>query len=135
MPVKKSARTSGSKNVGPKRRGSAQLKAGSKKVPPDDRYVFLLYVTGNSPRSGEAITNIRSVCDEYLPEHYTLEVVDIYQQPVRAREEQIIAAPTLLKRFPLPPRRLIGNLSDRARIITALNLALAGTAPPQAKQS
>lgn len=133
MPVKKSARNPGAKNVRPRRGGSAQLKAELKKVPPEGHYVLLLYVTGNSPRSGEAITNIRAVCDEYLREHYTLEVVDIYQQPVRARDEQIIAAPTLLKRFPLPPKRLIGDLSDRARVVTALNLAPAGTAVPWTK--
>lgn len=86
---------------------------------------LVLYVAGNTPRSTRAIANVRSLCDEFLPGRYTLEVVDIYQQPTRATAEQIIAAPTLVKRRPTPLKRIIGDLSERARVITALGLAAA----------
>jgi circadian clock protein KaiB len=87
-----------------------------------ERFVFRLYITGNTIRSSQAIANIRAVCEDYLAGRYELEVVDIYQQPKAAATEQIIAAPTLIKKLPAPVRRLIGNLSDRAKILVALNL-------------
>ncbi len=68
------------------------------------------------------MANIRTLCEEYLHGKYDLEVVDIYQQPAEAVDEQIIAAPTLVKTLPKPPRRLIGDLSDRDRVIVGLNL-------------
>jgi circadian clock protein KaiB len=87
-----------------------------------ERFVFRLYITGNTIRSSQAIANIRAVCEDYLAGRYELEVVDIYQQPKAAATEQIVAAPTLIKKLPAPVRRLIGNLSDRAKILVALNL-------------
>jgi len=86
-----------------------------------------LYVTGNRVSSGQAIANIRSLCEEYLPGRYDLSVVDIYQQPTEAAREQIIAAPTLVKELPSPPKRLIGDLSDRDRILLGLNLVEEGS--------
>src|SRR5437764_8255583 len=88
-----------------------------------EHYELKLYVTGTSPRSGRAIANIRSLCEEYLSGRYDLEVIDIYQQPAVAASEQIVAAPTLIKRFPAPARRLIGDLSNRDKILIALNIA------------
>ena len=85
-------------------------------------YQLRLYVTGTTPRSSHAIANIRSLCEEFLPGHYDLEVVDIYQQPGKAAEEQIIAAPTLVKELPIPARRLIGDLSNRDKVLVGLNL-------------
>jgi len=93
----------------------------------EKRFVLRLYVTGNSVRSGQAIANIRSLCEEYLPGRYDLSVVDIYQQPTEAAREQIIAAPTLVKELPSPPKRLIGDLSDRDRILLGLNLVEEGS--------
>ena len=81
-----------------------------------------LYVTGLTPRSSLAVTNLKAVCDEYLAGRYDLEVIDIYQQPVLARGEQIVAAPTLIKKLPLPIRRIIGDLSDRERVLVGLDL-------------
>ena len=86
------------------------------------RYHLRLYVTGSSLRSSQAIANISSLCDEYLPGRYDLEVIDIYQQPAQAVEQQIIAAPTLIKELPPPPKRLVGNLSDRAKVLVSLSL-------------
>lgn len=86
------------------------------------KYVLRLYVAGINPRSRAAIQTITDLCREYLHGRYDLKVVDIYQDPVLARGEQIIAAPTLIKKLPLPLRRLIGNLSDRERILVGLDL-------------
>jgi len=88
----------------------------------DQKYVLRLYVTGTTPRSISAIRNIRKICEEHLKGAYDLEVIDIYQQPVLARGEQIIAAPTLLKKLPLPFRRFIGDMSNTEHILLGLDL-------------
>ena len=89
---------------------------------PDEHYVLRLYVTGMTSRSARAVKNLQAVCDEYLKDRYDLEVVDIYQQPVLAKGEQIIAAPTLIKKLPLPMRRIIGDMSNRERVLLGLDL-------------
>jgi circadian clock protein KaiB len=85
-------------------------------------YVLRLYVTGSSPHSTRAIANIRKVCEEYLEGRYDLEVWDISQHPALAKGEQILAAPTLIKRLPLPLRRFIGDMSQTERILLGLDL-------------
>lgn len=87
-----------------------------------ERYELKLYVTGTSPRSGQAIANVRALCEEYLAGRYDLEVIDIYQQPAVAVSEQIVAAPTLIKKYPAPTRRMIGDLSNRDKVLIGLNL-------------
>src|ERR1035437_11082800 len=77
------------------------------------RYVLRLYVTGMTPRSERAIANVKEICEEHLKGRYDLHVIDIYQQPVLAEKDQIITAPTLIKKLPLPLRRIMGDLSDR----------------------
>lgn len=107
---------------------SAQAEAtgdGATRAPAAERYVLRLYVTGMTPRSAGAIKNLQSICQEYLDGRYDLDVIDIYQQPVLTTSEQIIAAPTLIKRLPLPVRRLIGDMSDRERVLLALDLVSA----------
>jgi len=86
------------------------------------RYTLRLYVTGLTPRSQEAIRNIVAICDEHLAGRCDLEVIDIYQNPVLAKGEQIIAAPTLIKKLPLPLRKIIGNLADKERVLLGLDL-------------
>jgi circadian clock protein KaiB len=93
----------------------------------DERYVLRLFVTGMTARSTRAIENLRAICDEYLDGRYELEVIDIHQQPVLTRGEQIIAAPTLIKKLPLPMRRIIGDMSNRERVLLGLDLV---PAPP-----
>ena len=88
----------------------------------EDRYVLRLYVTGMTPRSTEAFAAIKAVCEEHLQGRYDLEVIDIYQHPKLAKDEQIIAVPTLVKKLPAPLRRLIGNLSDTERVLLGLDL-------------
>ncbi len=85
-------------------------------------YVLLLYVTGMTPKSSLAIANVQKLCEEHLAGRYELKVIDIYQQPNLAKEEQIIATPTLIKQLPLPLRRLIGNMSDPERFLTGIDL-------------
>jgi circadian clock protein KaiB len=90
-----------------------------------DQYVLRLYVTGMTARSALAVRNLQAICDEYLKGRYDLEVIDIYQQPFLTKGEQIIAAPTLIKKLPLPIRRIIGDMSNRERVILGLDLVLA----------
>lgn len=91
-------------------------------TPPAERYTLRLYVTGMTSRSARAVTNLRAICDEYLEGRYDLEVIDIYQQPVLTKGDQIIAAPTLIKKLPLPIRRIIGDMSNRERVLLGLDL-------------
>lgn len=88
----------------------------------NERYILRLYVTGMTPKSTQAILNIKKICEENLKGRYELEVIDIYQQPVLAKDEQIIAAPTLVKKLPLPLRKLIGDMSDKERLLLGLDL-------------
>ncbi len=94
----------------------------SMQVSKNEKYVLLLYVTGMTPRSIRAIENIRKICEENLKGRYELEVIDIYQQPEYAKKEEIIAAPTLIKKLPLPLRKFIGDMSNKENIILGLNL-------------
>jgi circadian clock protein KaiB len=87
-----------------------------------EKYLLRLYVAGLTPRSQTAIKNIKKICEEHLNGRYDLEVIDVYQKPVLAKGEQIIAAPTLIKKLPLPLRRFIGDLSDSERILLGLEL-------------
>ena len=88
----------------------------------DQKYVLRLYVAGITPRSQEAIRTVTAICEEHLAGRYDLEVIDIYQQPVLAKGEQIIAAPTLIKKLPLPLRKFIGSMADKERILVGLDL-------------
>ena len=85
-------------------------------------YVLRLYITGVTPRSREAIRNIKKICEEELKGRYDLEVIDVYQQPELARTEQILAAPTLIRKLPLPLRKLVGDMSDREKVIVGLEI-------------
>jgi circadian clock protein KaiB len=89
---------------------------------PNPRYVLRLYVTGSTPRSARAISNIRKICEEHLEGRYDLEIVDISLHPTLAEGEQIVAAPTLIKMLPLPLRRFIGDMSHTERILLGLDL-------------
>ncbi len=109
--------------VDPKRARSAMAPKGHAKpraVKP--RYVLRLYVAGMTARSARAISNIKQICEEHLKGRYDLQVIDIYQQPVLAQGEQIIAVPTLIKKLPPPLRRIIGDLSDRERVLIGLDV-------------
>jgi circadian clock protein KaiB len=99
------------------------MKAQSKRKPAAEKeYVLKLYVSGATRRSQTAIANLKIICNAYLAGHYDLEVVDIYQSPLVAKQAEILAAPTLVKQLPLPARRLIGDLSEQGKLLMLLNL-------------
>jgi len=85
------------------------------------KYILRLYVAGSTGRSLKAVYNLRKICEEHLPD-YELEVIDIYQDPEAAREAQVIAAPTLVKKLPLPIRKFVGDLSNTQKILVGLDI-------------
>jgi circadian clock protein KaiB len=88
----------------------------------DGQYALRLYVSGTTPRSTKAVENITRICEQYLKGRYELEVVDVYQQPELARNQQLIAAPTLVKSAPQPQRRIVGDMSNEERVLVGLDL-------------
>ncbi len=98
-----------------------QLEEGLRKRKPK-KYVLHLYVAGLSPLSQKAITNIKKLCVENLPGKYELAIQDIYQNPIIAKDGQILAAPTLIKELPLPLRRFVGDMSNTEKLLVGLDL-------------
>jgi circadian clock protein KaiB len=90
----------------------------------NEEYVLRLFVTGASPNSGRAISNLKDICEKYFPGRYSLEIIDVYQQKLIAQKEQIVALPLLIKKFPLPERKLIGDLSDTEKVLKGLGIKL-----------
>ncbi len=91
---------------------------------PVGSYLLRLYIAGSGSRSMQAVTNIKIICEQHLKGRYQLEVIDLYQQPERAKDEQIVALPTLVKELPLPMRRIIGDLSDTAVVCASLDISI-----------
>ena len=85
-------------------------------------YKLSLFITGMTPHSLKAIENLKEICDNNLNGRYILEIIDLYKNPGLAKEQQIIAAPTLIKKLPLPLRRIIGDMSNTDRVIVGLDL-------------
>lgn len=88
----------------------------------ENTYLLRLFVTGATPNSTRAIANLKEICEEHLKGNYELEIIDVYQQPLIAQSEQIIALPLLIKKSPYPERRLIGDMSDTKKVLRGLNL-------------
>jgi len=109
--------------AGGSRRGQAkrELEAAARRAS-RTRHVLKLYVAGTSHKSAAAIRSITEICERYLKGRYELQIIDIYQQPTLARGEQIIAAPTLIKKLPSPLRRIIGDLADAEKVLVGLDL-------------
>jgi len=93
-------------------------------VPGTGRYLLRLYIAGQSARSIRAVENLKRIVAKHLPVETEVEVIDIYQQGQLAREANVIGAPTLVRQFPLPLRRLVGDLSDEDKVLLGLNLPL-----------
>ena len=104
------------------RDASKKFEAAIKRETPPAPYSFRLYVTGSTPRSLKAVYNLKRFCEEHLSNDYDLEVIDIYEDPDAARTEQIIAAPTLIKRLPAPLRRFVGDLSNTQNLLRGLDI-------------
>jgi circadian clock protein KaiB len=90
----------------------------------DSKFELRLYVAGENPKSLRAIGNVRRICEEHLAGRYELEVVDLHQNPVLAKGEQIVAVPTLIRKLPVPLQKLIGDMSDTDSILVGLGLRL-----------
>ncbi|MEI9809150.1 MAG: circadian clock KaiB family protein [Bacteroidota bacterium] len=86
-------------------------------------YIFRLYITGASANSSRAITNFKNICEQYLKDQYELSIIDVYQQPHMAQSVDIIALPLLIRKMPLPERRMIGDMSDNEKVIKRLELS------------
>ena len=107
--------------MGRRRSARAELEAVLSN-PSAPRYVLRLYVVGMTPKSTRAIINVKAICEAHLRGRYELEVVDVYQQPMLAQGEQILAVPALVKKLPLPLRTLVGDLSNTERVLLGLDL-------------
>jgi len=88
----------------------------------ESKYLLKLFVTGSTPRSLRAVANLRAICEEHLSGHYELQIIDLYQQPELAKENKLVAAPTLIKSLPEPVRRVIGDMSDTAEVLVGLDI-------------
>ncbi len=103
----------------------------------EEKYVLRLFVAGMNPKSLQAVENIKRICEKYLPGRYQLEVIDVYQQPILAKDGQIVAAPTLIKELPPPLRKLVGSMSDTERVLVGMDLCIGATgtikSPPEVK--
>jgi circadian clock protein KaiB len=87
-----------------------------------EHYILKLFVTGSTPRSLQAITQVKAICEEELTGRYTLEVIDVHQEPHLAEKDQIVALPTLLKTLPAPLRKVLGSFSEREKILAVLGV-------------
>jgi circadian clock protein KaiB len=86
------------------------------------KYRLLLYIAGSTPRSTAAIVNIMKICKRYLEGRHRLQIIDVFQKPEVARDEQIVATPTLVRELPEPRRILVGDMSDTARVLNGLGI-------------
>jgi circadian clock protein KaiB len=96
------------------------------------RFVLRLFVTGLTPRSLEAIERVRRLCEQYLKDRYELEVIDLYKHPTAAQQDQVFAAPTLVKLLPLPVRKIVGDMSKENRLLAGLDIQI--VTPPERKR-
>jgi circadian clock protein KaiB len=95
---------------------------GGKSKNDHSRYRLKLYITGTTPVSACAVVNVRRLCEEYLPDLCDLEIIDVFQNPLLAKEVELIAVPTLVKEWPLPVRRFIGDMSRTDRLVAGMEL-------------
>lgn len=103
-----------------KQDNSASVTTGATEI--NEIFALKLFITGASPNSARAIINLKSICEKYLTKKYDLEIIDVYQQPLAAQNEHIIALPMLVKTFPLPLKRLIGDMSNTEKVLRGLGL-------------
>ncbi len=87
-----------------------------------EEWTLRLYVAGQSPKAVEAFSNLKRICEQHMSGRYDIEIVDLSKEPARAREDQIVALPTLVRRLPPPMRKIIGDLSNEERVLVGLQL-------------
>lgn len=88
----------------------------------EDEWILILYIAGVTPRSSEALINLKKICEEHIPGQYTIKVIDLLKQPQLAEGDQILAVPTVVRKLPAPIRTLIGDLSDLEKVLVGLNI-------------
>jgi|SRR6476646_9035527 len=103
-------------------RPAVKAKRTTRQPPPDETRILRLYVAGQTPKSLTAIANLRRICKEHLEDRYVIEVIDLLEKPQLATGDQILAIPTLVRRLPAPARRIIGDLSNRDRVLIGLDI-------------
>ena len=108
--------------AGPSPRRRAPVPPRAHKEATLSNYLLKLYVTGKTPRAEKAIANLRRICDEELQGQYELQIIDVLEHPQLAEDEKILATPTLIKRLPPPLRRVIGDLSDKEKVLLGLDV-------------
>ncbi len=96
----------------------------SERTPPEvkARWCLRLYIAGQNPRSARALRNLEVICETHLAGEYTIEIIDLLENPALARSDQIVAVPTLVRKLPEPVRRIIGDLSNTERVLVGLEL-------------
>ena len=94
-----------------------------------ERWLLRLYVAGQTPRSVSAFSNLKKICEEHLQGRYEIEVIDLTLNPRLAKDDQILALPTLVRKLPEPMRKIIGDLSDTERVLVGLDVRHIGDAP------
>jgi circadian clock protein KaiB len=105
-----------------KKKREASKGSGAPETIPRKEYVFRLYITGATPNSLRAVTNLKNICEIHIAGKYLLEIIDVYKEQERAEREQIVALPMLIKVFPEPQRKLIGDLSNTKKVLDALSI-------------
>jgi circadian clock protein KaiB len=106
---------------------TVQKNGNSNKESTEPFFILRLFVTGASPNSTRAVSNLKNICEEYLKNRYELEIIDVYQQPLTAQREQLIALPLLIKKAPGMERRLIGDMSNKQKVLKGLGIYINGT--------
>ncbi|MBZ5602757.1 MAG: circadian clock protein KaiB [Acidobacteriia bacterium] len=102
--------------------GKAKRKISAKRVSGGQKYDLRLYVAGQTPRSLQALSNLKRICEEHLAGNYRVEIIDLLQQPQLAAGDQILAIPTLVRAIPKPARKIIGDLSNTERVLVGLDV-------------
>jgi circadian clock protein KaiB len=100
-----------------------------------ERYVLRLYIAGTTAASSRSVESLRALCETHLSGRYELSVIDVFQQPVLAKDEQIVAVPTLIKKLPVPLRRIVGDLSNEQRVLVGLDLKPKADVAPRKRAS
>ena len=92
--------------------------------PANESFVLRLYIAGQTPKCMRAFANLKRICEQYLADRYQIEMIDLLQDPALARNDQILAVPTLVRRVPVPVRKIIGDLSNTQRVLAGLDVSI-----------
>jgi circadian clock protein KaiB len=92
--------------------------------PATENFVLRLYIAGQTPKCMRAFANLKRICEQYLADRYHIEMIDLLKNPALARNDQILAVPTLVRRVPVPVRKIIGDLSNTQRVLAGLNVSI-----------